>query len=290
MITDIKCITVNDISRALNDECSISGPAGAMITIDSVAPIDSASYNSLVFYNGKNVDLIENTKANVIICPHGTELLGLDNKTLIQVDNPRLSFIRVIAKYFNNQNLYLLKSSRGDSIYISRSSKILEGTLIYPNVTIYQNVTIGKNCIIHSGVTIGSDGFGFEKNEKGLWEKFPHVGGVTIGDNVEIQANSAISRGALSNTKIGNGTKIDNLVHVAHNVIIGNNCFIAAGTIFGGSATIGDNCWLGLNCTIRDWITLGNNVTVGMGSVVTKSFGDNVTLMGVPARVIKDNN
>ena len=122
----------------------------------------------------------------------------------------------------------------GDYSVIGENCKIGNNTIISERVSLVQNCSIGDGCIIQPGVTIGADGFAFERYQNGELERFPHIKGVKIGNYVEICANSSIARGSLSDTMIGDGTKIDALVHIAHNVVTGKNCELTAGTIIGG--------------------------------------------------------
>ena len=124
---------------------------------------------------------------------------------------------------------------------IGTGSQIGKSTRLYPNVTVYHGCQIGERCIVHSGAVIGSDGFGNAKDGE-HWKKIPQIGGVSIGNDVEIGANTAIDRGALENTRIGNGVKLDNQIQIAHNVEIGDNTAIAACAGIAGSAKIGSNC------------------------------------------------
>jgi UDP-3-O-[3-hydroxymyristoyl] glucosamine N-acyltransferase len=118
-------------------------------------------------------------------------------------------------------------------------------------------------------------------------QRFPHIGGVIIGDNVEICSNCSIARGSLSNTIIGEGTKLDALVHIAHNVEIGRHCASKAGTIIEGSTRIGDMCWTGLNSTIKHKVKIGNKVIIGSGASVINNIDDEDIVAGVPAKSIK---
>ena len=170
---------------------------------------------------------------------------------------------------------------------IGPNCSIGDATVIQDNVSLVQNCVVGVNCSIQSGSTIGSDGFAFERDDDGHLIRFPHRGYVRIGDNVEISANCSIARGSLSDTVIMSGTKLDALVHVAHNVTIGHNCELTAGTIIGGSTTIGDTTWTGLNSTIKNKLRIGKNVIVASGASVIKDVNDGDIVAGVPARSIK---
>jgi UDP-3-O-[3-hydroxymyristoyl] glucosamine N-acyltransferase len=148
-------------------------------------------------------------------------------------------------------------------------------------------IIIGENSEICKTVKLGNNGFGYEPDENGDLVFFPHFGNVIIGDNVRIGSYSCIDRGNMHNTIIGNNVKIDNLVHIAHNVQIDKNSLIVAGVVVCGSVKIGSNCFIGANSTIREGLTIGNNVVVGMGSVVTKNIPDNEIWAGNPAKFLK---
>lgn len=167
--------------------------------------------------------------------------------------------------------------------YIGDKVRIDDNTLIYPHVTVYDNCEIGKNVIIHAGTVIGSDGFGFYKKDSSH-HKIPHIGKVVIEDDVEIGANCTIDRGTLGETRIKRGTKIDNLVQIAHNVIIGENSLIAAQTGIAGSTIIGNHVTIAGQAGIVGHITIGNHVTIGAQSGVISSIEDGQTVSGYPAR------
>ena len=146
-----------------------------------------------------------------------------------------------------------------------------DGSHLYPNVTIYHGCRIGRRAILHSGAVIGADGFGFAPEGR-QWIKIPQVGGVTIGDDVEIGANTTVDRGALDDTVIGDGCKIDNLVQVAHNCNIGPHSVLAGCTGIAGSVTLGEHCIVGGAGMISGHVTLAPGTTISGGSLVMKSI------------------
>src|SRR5262245_48645582 len=148
--------------------------------------------------------------------------------------------------------------------------------------------------LMYNNVSIGDAGFGFEQDEnthkyKIPLKRRPHLKSVEIGKNVEIGSFTVVHRGRWRDTKIGEGTKIDSLVHVAHNVVIGKHCLIVAGTVIGGSCTIGDECFIGENCSIKQGVTIASNVTIGMASNVRHDILEpNTTWAGNPCVKISD--
>ena len=140
---------------------------------------------------------------------------------------------------------------------------------------------LGDHCEISSEAIIGTDGFGFEPDDEGIPEKFPHYGLVTIGNNVLVSAGTTIDRGNLTDTRIGDNTKIDHHVHVSHNVQIGRNCIICGGAIIGGSAEIGEGTFIGLGAIIKDHVKIGKNCLIGMGATVLSDVPDGSKIMGI---------
>ncbi|MDA8132191.1 MAG: UDP-3-O-(3-hydroxymyristoyl)glucosamine N-acyltransferase [Elusimicrobia bacterium] len=152
-------------------------------------------------------------------------------------------------------------ASIGAQCYIGRNAKVGMGTRLYPGVKMMDSCEIGSGCIIHAGTVIGSDGYGYV-SPRGKHEKIPQIGKVVIEDDVEIGANCAVDRAALEVTLIGAGTKIDNLVHIAHNVRIGRNCLIMAQAAIAGSTEVGDNAIIGGQAGISDHVKIGENSAV----------------------------
>lgn len=274
--------------------------------VRGAASISGAAEGDIAFcwYTGeKGVSCITRSKASVILCRN--EMQGLvhpsADQLLVFTGNPRFAFVSVLNEMQGKErpigisrNAVISKNAKigkncyiGDSAVIGDNCTVGDNTVIYDRVSLVQNCIVGRNCVIQSGVSMGSDGFAFERYETGELVKFPHRGYVRLGDNVEICANCSIARGSLSETVIGDGTKVDALVHIAHNVIVGRNCELTAGTIIGGSTTLGDTCWTGLNSTLKDNIRLGNNVIVASGASVIHDVPDGDIVAGVPAKSIK---
>jgi len=161
------------------------------------------------------------------------------------------------------------------NIAIARNSKIASDTLIYPNVSVYSETRIGERCIIHSGAVIGADGFGFApdfSSTGGEWVKIPQTGAVVIGNDVEIGASTTIDRGAMSDTLIGAGTKIDNQVQIAHNVTVGNCCVIAGCAAISGSTKIGNFCIIGGASNFAGHLTIADRTTVSGNTSIIRSI------------------
>jgi len=265
--------------------------------------LDIAEQDTIVWINPTRVDrnvLFNNTKGGVVICHSDEDFIAKENQLLLKVHNPKLVFSEIVNKLFIKNSPPLIHPtaiidsraildrnvSIGPFCNIGKCT-IGKGTIIGSNTTIEENSVIGNNVIIKSGVCIGSDGYGYVKTEDNRQIKFPHIGGVVIEDNVHIGANTCIDRGSLGNTVIGMNTKVDNLVHIAHNVRIGDNCNIVALTVIGGSTVIGNNTWVSPSVCIRDGISIGNNSFIGMGAVVTKSIPDDELWIGNPAKFFK---
>jgi UDP-3-O-[3-hydroxymyristoyl] glucosamine N-acyltransferase len=168
-------------------------------------------------------------------------------------------------------------------VYIGAGTRIGAGTVIYPRVTVHHDVTIGANVVIHSGAVIGSDGFGFVQNG-GRHHKMPQVGTVQIGDDVEIGANVTIDRATMAVTRIGRGTKIDNLVHIAHNANIGDNCILCGQVGLCGSVTIGDGAKLGGQVGVGEHLTIGPEALIGAQAGVICDVPAKQFYSGYPAR------
>ena len=229
-----------------------------------------------------------------------TEALAADIKStqnFIVVDDPYLGYAKTSKVFFEayKASNEAVETQYGKNVHVGKNTVINpncvigENVIIYDNVSIYSCTHIGDNSIIHSGSVIGSDGFGYAPTNSG-WHKIEHLGGVIIGKNVEIGAKTAVDRGALGNTVIEDGVKIDNQVHIAHNTFIGENTAIAGQSGTAGSVKIGKNCQIAGQVGIVGHIELADNVVVMAKTLVTKSLKESGVYSGVmPIQKHKDS-
>ena len=297
-------ITSGDLIKKLGGE--LIGDTN--ILINSVASLESANKNSVSFFNNsKYLSLLKNTKAALVILDR--ESSGHYAGARIVADNPYLYFakisrllnpIKILKKEIHKSAIIHSTCKLGRDIYIGPNVIIEENvsvangvtihggviiesdnvigdnSIIHPNVVLKTNTIIGKNCTIYAGAVIGSDGFGYAKdNDK--WLAIPQIGKVVLGDNVDIGSNSTIDRGALDDTIISSGVKIDNLVQIGHNCIIGENTIIAGCVGIAGSAKIGKNCAIGGAAMILGHLSITDNVTISPGSMITRSINKSGT-------------
>jgi UDP-3-O-[3-hydroxymyristoyl] glucosamine N-acyltransferase len=221
---------------------------------------------------------------------------------VIKCNEPRAVFFELLNNFFVSTKKSKIESdsvietesigknvSIGHHCYICREAVLGDNVIIKNNVSIGCPTQIGKNTIIWSGVIIGTDGYGYFKKDDGINYKIPHLGGVKIGENVEIGANTCIDRGTLADTIIGNNVKIDNLCHVAHNVKIEDNVMLTASVTLGGSSILKENVYVAPGAIILNQITVNKDAFVTVGAVVMKNIPENTVVYGNPARVFRNN-
>jgi len=286
---------------------------GKDIEVCSIKSLVSAGEKDLsILLDKSNIKDARQTKAGALV----SFVEQLKPSNIILVDNCRAIFPRLLGLFEERNELLGISSMAsiekgvelGEGVAIDAFVKIRkqtkigkntqifsgvvigcnveigENTIIYPNVTIYDNSIIGRGCILHSGCVIGADGFGFERNKLKEWDKVPQIAKVVIGDNVEIGANSCVDRGAIQDTVIGEGTKIDNLVQVGHNCLIGKHNVFSSMAAIAGSTTIGDyNMWGGQTGSTGH-IKIEDNVVVMARAGLTKDTPSNGTMLGFPAQ------
>jgi UDP-3-O-[3-hydroxymyristoyl] glucosamine N-acyltransferase len=287
------------------------------LLITGVSSIENSRKGDITFIKDERfVNRILKTEASAIVVHRS---IKETNKSLIIVDNPFLAFIKLLKlvsaqkqsqpRIIHQTAIVAKNTSLGNDIsiganvvidedtmigdnvtiypnvFIGKNCKIGDSTTIFPNVTIREEVTIGKQVIIHSGTSIGDDGFGYLQIE-GKHVKIPQVGTVEIGDNVEIGSNVTIARAALDKTIISNGVKIDNHSHIAHNVFIGEDTMLIAYAKIAGGAKVGKNVMIAEDVGITDHAVIGDNCAIGGGSNVYKSLKPGSVVWGSPAKPI----
>lgn len=310
-------ITISEIAKITNGKVK----GDEKFVIESIKSLTSADEKSISYLaDAEKKDLIKNTKAGALILPDKIKKEEIPySGNIIFSDDPHWAFVVLL------RHLYLTPSKKrgqhptavidpsaklgkhtyigshciieknaviGDftaveaGSYIGENTKIGKNCFIYPKANILENCKIGDNCIIYSGVIIGSDGFGYIRRKE-AHQKIPQIGKVIIEKNVEIGANTTIDRAALDDTIIGEGTKIDNLVQIAHNVKIGKNCIIVAQAGIAGSSEIGDNTIVSGQAGITDHIKIGKNAIIIAQSGVMGKVADGEIMFGSPARPYK---
>ena len=300
-------LKITEIAKLVVGE--INGDESIYIT--GVNKIEDAEKGELSFIsNPKYAKYLETTNAATVLV---SKDFPETNKTIIRTDNPYFAFLKIL-KIFHptidtlesgihptavidsssniGENVSIgarvvigKRCSIGNKVkfypgvIISDDVNVGENTVLYPNTTLREQVKIGKNVIIHNGTVVGSDGFGFAR-EGQIYHKIPQVGTVVIEDNVEIGANCTIDRATLGETRIKQGAKLDNLIQIAHNVVIGENTVIAAQTGISGSTKIGNNVIIGGQVGFVGHIEIGDNTSIGAQSGISKSLPANSVYFG----------
>ncbi len=307
---------VNELAKLVNGKVIGDGD----LIINRLNRIEDAIRGDVTFlYQGKYEKYFLDSTASCVLVSDDIANEPKENQSLIVCDNPYLSFISLIKHFENMRNkpVSSIHSSAtiasnaeigkfvqiGANAVISENcrigdySKIMPNVVLYKNVIIgentiinssvvcYQDIEIGNNCIIHAGAVIGADGFGFvESKEDGSYEKIPHIGNVKIKNNVEIGANATIDRALLGSTIIEDGVKIDNMVHIAHNCIIGENSGIAAQTGVSGSSKVGKRNRFGGQVGLAGHLETADDVTLIAQSGVSKSVIKPGVYFGTPIK------
>ncbi len=313
-------MTLGAIARLLNGEIS----SGEEIEIERLAKIEDACEGEITFFaNPKYADYLSKTSATAILISKNVEAKELAQRTspihVVRVEDSYRAFLQLIDVFHPpatplpigihpsaviSPTASLGKNvTIGACVVIGDGCKIGDSSTLHPGVVLGENVEIGDNClfyqnisvregckignrvIVHSGTVIGSDGFGFAPTPDGTYEKIPQRGIVVIEDEVEIGANCTIDRATIGETRIKRGAKLDNLIQVAHNVIVGENTVIAAQTGISGSTKVGKNCIFAGQVGLVGHITIADKTTVGAQSGVSKSVTESgKTIFGSPAK------
>ena len=306
-------MTLKEISQVINGE--LIGDENLIISV--VTNINDAEATAITFAVEPHLEAAKNSKAGAIIVERNVTDF---KQNIIKVDNPRVAFMKLLVLFaptvtikkevhptaIVGENVELGKNVAimpyvviadnvkiGDNTvlyshsFIGEKTIIGKDTVIYPNVTVREGAQIGNAVIIHSGAVIGSDGFGFV-TQAGKHNKVPQVGNVIIEDNVEIGANVAIDRATTGSTIIKSGTKVDNLVHIAHNVVIGENGLVVAQTGIAGSTIVGSNVTFAGQCGCVGHIKIGDNTVFAARSAPINDVPANSFYAGFPAKPHKE--
>jgi UDP-3-O-[3-hydroxymyristoyl] glucosamine N-acyltransferase len=290
--------------------------------LSGVAALENAGASDVAFVGTrKAAEQAESSAAGCLLVPEDWPSPSF--RTVIRVTEPRTAFARAMNRFYPTAELnpgihptavvgqdveicgmvYIgphavvgdgsrigAASSIGAGSVVGKRVNVGEGCVLHAHVTVYDNVDIGRRTILHSGAVIGADGFGYVM-EQDRWQKFPQVGRVEIGDNVEIGANSCVDRAALGVTSIGEGTKLDNMVHVGHNCRIGRHVVVAAQTGFSGGVVVEDYAVIGGQVGIGDKARIESRAVLGSGCGVltSKIVRSGETVWGTPARPLKQH-
>lgn len=256
--------------------------------------------NVLMWVSAKFKDRLKDIKHGVIICGELPDEFIAPDCTYLITDTPRLAFQTVLTNFFMPKRNIGISSTAiiaenvklGDDVFIGNYVTIEEDCELGDRTSIDHGTVIRKGTVIGSDVTIGSNntiggvGFGYEKDETGQYVFIPHIGNVIIEDLVEIGNNTCIDRAVLGSTILKKNVKVDNLVHIAHGVKVGENSLIIANAMVAGSVEIGKNTWVAPSSSIINGKKVGSNVTIGLSAVVVKDVNDGETVIGSPAEEI----
>jgi UDP-3-O-[3-hydroxymyristoyl] glucosamine N-acyltransferase len=261
----------------------------AQLAMDALAPLETAQANQISFLSHPRYrSLLTNSLAGCVIVAPEFEVLARSRGACIVTPQPYLYYARLTqwwkrqfvrphpqrvhpSAVIDPQAVIDAEATIGPLCVIERGARIGAGTVLRARVFVGEDCVIGARCLLHAGVVIGADGFGFAPDQ-GRWEKIEQLGAVRIGDDVEIGANSCVDRGALDDTVLEDGVKLDNLVQIGHNVRIGRHSALAGCAGVAGSAQIGAHCTVGGGAIVLGHLTLADHVHISAASVVTRSI------------------
>ena len=280
-------IRVSELARHLELPCH-----GPDVVITHVCPYDSANAGALCYSRAMIVE--EDSVDAVVIAPMGSRQGA---NAVIEATNSRLAFAKALIIIDQTSGFVASVDPPvlGEGVFVSDTAVIGKGvvigsrTFIGHHVVIADGVQIGEDCIVKSNTVIGEPGFGFERDEDGCPVRMLHLGGVIIGNRVEIGSLNTVCRGTLNDTIIEDDVKTDDHVHIAHNCRVRRGSLITACAELSGGVDIGEFSWVGPNTSIIQKAVLGSNVFVGIGSNITKSVPEGVAVAGNPARVLRGN-
>lgn len=293
-------LSIGELARKLNATLGENSEAAVSKIITNIKSLESATESSISFLtdNPAYRKYLATTNAGVVVT--SKKYASSCSVPCLIVSNPRLALAKILClcqtkttkdssihtSAIIGKDVHLGENvTIGPNCVIGDNCKIGNNTSLISNVSIYANTRIGDFCTIHSGTVLGSDGFGYEMDEDGKWLKLPHLGGLLIGDHVEIGSNTCIDRGMIDDTIIGDWVVIDNLVQIGHNVVIGDYTAIAGCAGIAGSTVIGKRCLIGGASSIAGHITIADKVYIsGTTSVSHSLLESGIYSSGLPAR------
>lgn len=295
-------INAGDIANALNAS-RIIGDSSQKVSKAVPLPIANDDPSVLFWCADRNLEKLRTVRSGVVICGHLTpESLMSPGSVYILVPNPRLAFQEVLRRFFAEppeiegvaRSAVIHNSAKvdptvsiGEHVVIERDVIVGGKTVIGHNTVIKRSTIIGDSVVIGANCTIGGVGFGYEKDMKGEYSVLPHIGNVVVENNVEIGNNTAIDRAVIGSTVLRRNSKIDNLVHIAHGVEVGENSLVIANAMVAGSVVIGKNVWVAPSASVLNQKTIGDGALIGMGAVVLKDVKAGETIIGNPGRMLE---
>ncbi len=307
---------ISEVAKIIGGD--VEGDAGREAC--GVSSLDVAAEGSVVWLERRrDVELLNGKDPAAVICPPDVELEG---RTVIRAKNSKLAFAKAV-ELFNpyrkhepgihpsavvspGANVHPTSAIGPNccvesganvgagsvlraNVFIGLGARVGEGCLLHPNVVVLDGCELGNNVTLHSGVVIGADGFGYVRDERGSHYKVPQAGRVVIEDDVEIGANSAVDRATLGETRVGRGAKIDNLVQIGHNTVIGARCIICGSSGLSGSVNVGADTIMGGQAGVSDHVNIGSGAIIGGKAGVISDVPDGKFYSGFPARPHRDN-
>jgi UDP-3-O-[3-hydroxymyristoyl] glucosamine N-acyltransferase len=286
----ISPIAIGPMATACGLTCSSPG-----LLVERVGASHELTAGVLGFVRS-GVDPPSSLHGSVVVCTsEASAAFASRGAATIAAPNPRLAFAMILQaisrkigfKWSSSEPEVHPTAVIGKNTVIELGARIGASTIIGNNVVIGREAQIGSNCYIKSGAIVGEDGFGFERTEHGLPIRFAHLGGVIVGDDVEIGSLTTICRGALGDTIIERNVKIDDHCHIAHNVFIGEASLIIACAEISGGVTVGQRVWVSPSASIRNKVRIGSDALVGIGAVVIADVEERAIVAGVPARPLR---
>lgn len=298
-----KKIDIKELLQFLGDKVLQVYGSSQNVFIDNLAEVERVNETTLDWINPSKPnkqEIAESSKARVLLVDSG--VLPIEGKTLVVVKNPKVALAEIGNHFFVEKPkpeihptaMIDAEATIGKNVTIGPfcvigKAVVGDNCVIDSHVRICDCVVMGHDCVIKAGAVLGGAGFGYERDEEGNKFRFPQIGQLVMGDYVEVGANTCIDRGALSDTTIGDYTKINNLCHIAHNNKIGKNVTITGCVNISGSNVIDDNVWIAPNASVKGWVHIEEGAVVGMSAVVVKDIPAHETWVGNPARKMERN-